>query len=304
MLKFPIGVEIDLTYKCNYKCIYCRNGLIKEKGELDFEAVRKIIEEAKKFNIFHIGISGGEPTLYSHFEETIKYLGKMDITWNLATNGSLFNSELTYLLKLNNVNSVFITLTGMLEKTDNRHRQVKNSLEKALNAIDLCIKENIKVTVGYLLTSLNINEIDLFINFIKEKQIKAKLMKVKHLGTSLHHKHICIDQATYNFVQNKLINDLDDYLILGEQSQKIEQLNCMAGKTDCVIGADYNVYPCIMFLGEKNLSCGSIKDDTLYNIWNKSALLSEFRQKRVFVKNCERCGKKTSVPVGVGGMPI
>ncbi|MFA8300298.1 MAG: radical SAM protein [Hyphomicrobiales bacterium] len=292
MLKYPIAIEIDLTFNCNYSCIYCRNGLIEDSKELDIKVIKRLLDEAKENKVFNINISGGEPTTHSCFKEIVKYLGEKNLIWNLTTNGSLLDSDLVILLKANNVNSIFITLSGMSEATDNYHKKAKNTFGQALKAIDLCLQHNIFVYVGFLLTPKNISEIDQFIELVKHKGLKAKLMRVKNAGSSINNKDLHIENNKFTQVQKKMIQELKEDFIIGEQNQKIEQLNCMAGKISCVIGADYQVYPCVMFLGEEQLGCGSIKNETLYNIWNTSEMLKEFRGDRIYLDACDRCGKK------------
>lgn len=301
MFKFPLAVEIDLTYSCNYNCLYCRNGMLNRKEYIDYDDVKRIILELCKNNIFNVNISGGEPTLHPQFVEIIKLLNECNIIWNLTTNGSLLDEKMVELLKENNVNSVFITLAGMSNDVDGYIKSTKNTYTKAIEAIENCIKNNVDIHVGYLLTPLNVKDIDKFIKYAKDKTLSVKLMKVKPLGTSLFNTELYIDNTIYNKVLNKMKDELGNKLLDSEQNQQIENINCMAGVTTCVIGADYNVYPCVMFLGDNDTSCGSIKNNTLKDIWNDSPVLKEFRTPRVFLQKCSSCSKKDKCNGGCRG---
>lgn len=301
MFKFPLNIEIDLTYKCNYNCLYCRNGLIKERDELSINVIESLINELRTNNIFSVNISGGEPLLHKDFSSIIKLLSENNITWNLTTNGSLIDEKIAKKLKENNINCIFITLTGMNDEIDSYHKNSKKTFSKTINCIKLCKSLNIDVYVGYLLTPLNLKCVDEFIDFIIENDLKAKLMKVKPLGNSLQNQNLYIDDIKYKETLSYMTKKLGNKLIIGEQNEKAENINCMAGITSCVIGADYGVYPCVMFLGEDKVKCGNVKYNTLYDIWNNSTILKEFHEPRIFESQCKLCSKREKCNGGCRG---
>lgn len=301
MFKFPLNVEIDLTNKCNYNCLYCRNGKIIDKSELDIFTIKKIVEELKENNIFSVNLSGGEPLLHSHFVEIIELFYDNGITWNLTSNGSLIDEKMAILLKKNNINSLFITLTGMSDDLDSFHKKGVNTFSKIMQCVNLCNKININLILGFLLTSRNTNDIEKFAYFVKENHIKAKIMKIKPLGNSLLNQNLYIDDKEYLNIINDIKDILGENLIIGEQNEDIADINCMAGITSCVIGADGYVYPCVMFLGYPSVRCGSIKEQSLFNIWNNSNILKEFRKSRQFENKCNRCSKRSRCNGGCRG---
>lgn len=205
------------------------------------------------------------------------------------------------ILKENDINSIFVTLAGMSDEIDSYFKNSIATFSKTINCIKLCKNLGIDVYVGYMLTPLNIKYVDEFINFIIENDLKAKLMKVKPLGTSLQNQNLFIADDKYNEILVYMSNKLKSKLIIGEQNEKIEDINCMAGVTSCVIGADYGVYPCVMFIGEEKANCGNVKKDTLYDIWNDSDVLKEFRKPRIFESHCNLCSKRNKCNGGCRG---
>lgn len=63
--KYPTGVQLELIYKCNHRCIHCYNksGGAHEEKELNIEQWKAIAERLGELGIFQCVISGGEPTL-------------------------------------------------------------------------------------------------------------------------------------------------------------------------------------------------------------------------------------------------
>jgi MoaA/NifB/PqqE/SkfB family radical SAM enzyme len=99
----PDLVLLDITNKCNFKCLYCSehsplNANLPTKEwynkEIDFDIFKKNIDDAKKLNTKRIILGGyGEPSLHSKFHEIINYIIKNDLSIILLTNASKLNDE-------------------------------------------------------------------------------------------------------------------------------------------------------------------------------------------------------------------
>ncbi|KPA18988.1 radical SAM protein [Candidatus Magnetomorum sp. HK-1] len=88
----PSYVNIELTNHCNMKCIICPHGhnLIKNKGYMDFEVYKKIIDELWECSDFkpdRINLVGvGESLLHPQFIDMANYLKKTNYIRDLVTN--------------------------------------------------------------------------------------------------------------------------------------------------------------------------------------------------------------------------
>ena len=77
-LKSPIEVQIELTSRCNQKCIFCYNVWKEEsssksiKNRLSKEEHFSVIDKIIKNKIFSVIFSGGEPLLVPYLEELIR----------------------------------------------------------------------------------------------------------------------------------------------------------------------------------------------------------------------------------------
>jgi MoaA/NifB/PqqE/SkfB family radical SAM enzyme len=96
-------LSIDLTTKCNYNCLKCfRSESTKTKSiDLDFNLLKRLIDEGLEMGIQDFGLMGGEPTLYNNFDDMLRYFQKrannhkgLPFYVILFTNGSrLFTTE-------------------------------------------------------------------------------------------------------------------------------------------------------------------------------------------------------------------
>lgn len=294
MLHFPTTLEIDITGKCNFSCLYCRNGHMNQCGDMNYEVIKSLIEECKKYHVFKLSISGGEPTLHNRFDEIVELIGALGIDWSLTTNGSNIDNKLARLLSANNLNSVFITLAGFSEETECYHKKKRFCHTNTMRAIEACFQNNIPISLGYLLTPRSVKEVDAFIDFCKEHTICAKLMRVEMQGNATSHPELQVSDDVFERVLSTFKSKLKDLIILGEKNVPFESRFCPAGILSCVVGYDNNVYPCVNFLGEQKVVCGSIKENTLFEIWHNSSIFNDFRMPRIHPAHCTLCVKRNN----------
>ncbi|MES0491551.1 MAG: radical SAM protein [Leptospirales bacterium] len=121
-----IYIEFELTGKCRNNCFFCGNFSQPNPSEIDFKLLKKFI---KKVSSYYRGkqlqpifsLCGGDPLLYSHFEELLYFLDKMNLLFVLKTNPSTLTEDAAYLLDLHGCKGVKFTFLGD-EKLHNETR--------------------------------------------------------------------------------------------------------------------------------------------------------------------------------------
>ena len=96
----PEAITLFLTYRCNLHCKMCgqwgESGVTKNidqdsvKEELSLHEFKKFIDQISSF-MPNITLFGGEPLLYSHCLDLIRYIKDRNMHCLMITNGSLLN---------------------------------------------------------------------------------------------------------------------------------------------------------------------------------------------------------------------
>lgn len=92
----PISVKIELMRSCNYKCEFCYHSqLSKNKGQMDFELYKKIIDELYSIGVKEIApFFFGESFLSPILPDAIKYAKDKGFEYVFCTtNGSVCTSD-------------------------------------------------------------------------------------------------------------------------------------------------------------------------------------------------------------------
>lgn len=300
MFRFPLTVELDINSNCNYYCSYCRNnavyGFQNISSDLSTTKIFELISECAEHHAFKIIISGGEPTIHPDFNRIVEYIHSKALAWSLITNGSLVDSNMANMLKINGCRSVYITLSGMTNETDGFYKGRKDSFTNVKRAINNLLDAGVSVLLGYLLTDKALNELDLLGEFLDKYPINCKISSVLPIGRAANKYSINrkIDKKIIDF-QNKYINRIT----LTDVTMLPENVKCQVGEFSCVVKSNGDVIPCVSLI-DSDVVAGSVKNESLYTIWNNSNLLKDLRNiPRYFESDrCKTCNLNSKCNMG------
>ena len=148
----PAKLWIETASRCNLSCILCPNKDLdkKQKGDMDFDLYKKIIDGSKDFvhevNLFH----RGEPLLHPDIIEMIKYAKKAGLKTRIHTNGVLLNEGLASGIIGSGLDEISFSVDGYTAADYENNRQGA-SFDKVIKNITgfLEMKKNISSAKPY-----------------------------------------------------------------------------------------------------------------------------------------------------------
>lgn len=116
---FPTTIMIELTNKCNLKCITCpreyKFGKQMDIGQMSFNQFKMIIDQTHPY-LDSIGLTGlGEPLLFNNLIDCIDYIRKINkgIIISISTNLSLNNISILMKQLINKIDTIQISMDGL-----------------------------------------------------------------------------------------------------------------------------------------------------------------------------------------------
>ena len=202
--------RISLTDKCNLRCVYCmpeyklyENNLINHT--LSFNDYKFIINGLSQVGIKKIKFTGGEPLLYPHLIELIKYAHYEcnidDIS--ITTNGIGLN-EIAYELKRSGLKSVNISLDSLKSY---KYKSITRggNLTDVLKSINRCLELGIKVKINcVVIKRFNDDEVYDFIEMANYYPIDVRFIELMPLGEGEYF----YENGYFNI--SNFINDIDE----------------------------------------------------------------------------------------------
>ena len=180
----PTVMQMNVTMRCNSRCLTCNIWKNKELDELDVYQWREILSDPIFDNIEYLTISGGEPTLRTDLPEIVRLclesmpnLKKVIIT----TNGLAKNKIIQQIpqiiddcIKERAKITISVSLDGIGKKHDTI-RGVPRHFEKTMQTIqylkDLQEKKNFKLSLGTTISNFNVEDLHEIANFCKSENL-------------------------------------------------------------------------------------------------------------------------------------
>jgi len=178
----PSMVTVNLTNRCNQKCIYCELGqgnLPQGKEALSFEDIIWVLDEMKKNKIRKISLCGGEPFLFKGIIDIVSYAGKKNIRCSITTNGMtahmLNENELNILKECKT--EINISIDSFQEDIQVFTRGTSAALSNALKSIQKLSEKRIPLTLLTVISKYNYQDLFKFFISAYENGIRQVLFQ-------------------------------------------------------------------------------------------------------------------------------
>ncbi len=170
----PSIVSVNLTDKCNQRCVYCEIGRNTESLNTDTltkEDLRWIIDQMALHKMTRLSMCGGEPFLFQSIIEVVAYAWSKYIRCNITSNGMTIhklNTDDFSILKRCET-AINISVDSFLQTIQAQTRGVEVALQNAMLSIDKLKEKEIPVTVLSAISKYNY--LDLYSSLIKAYEL-------------------------------------------------------------------------------------------------------------------------------------
>src|ERR1700726_820856 len=91
-LNIPLSVHLDLTYRCNERCIHCYLDH-DDHGEMTTSEIKDLLNQMADAGVFYLTISGGEILMRRDFFDILEYARALTFCIKLKSNGVLIREK-------------------------------------------------------------------------------------------------------------------------------------------------------------------------------------------------------------------
>jgi len=183
-------LRLSVIDACNFKCNYCLpdgykpNNGASQSDYLSLAQISQLVSVFSDLGTSKVRITGGEPSLRKDFTEIIQTVAQTPGIDHIATTTNAYKLEqhaqswadagLTHInISVDSLRpEMFNAITGV-----NRFEKVMKGLDKALEVGFKRIKMNAVLMRGY-----NLEQLPLFLDFIKHKAIDLRLIELMETG--------------------------------------------------------------------------------------------------------------------------
>lgn len=310
--KGPDIVQIDLTDRCNSRCLMCWNHspLIKHHknttvNELDSSFLKYFINDIAKAGTKEIIFSGGgEPFLYPLIWEVLEFTQNLNLTFRINTNFTLLSKEdIARLLSLDNLTSLTVSIWAgnaeLYSKIHNRDRDVFYKVKDNLRFLNDRKSKDLEVKIYSVINNMNYLELRSLLNLAVEVRCDAVEFGTSDIIPEVTDP-LLLNGEQLAFLRKDFINLIKEFkngkiriinkniflkrisnpgARFGEYDTLIDKSPCYAGWTFLRLRANGDFNSC---LKSHRIPIGNIYQKNFALVWN-NAQQQEFRKKSLSI---------------------
>ena len=297
----PLSVQLDLTYRCNERCVHCYLDH-DDHGEMTTGEIKHLLDEMADAGVFILTLSGGEIFLRKDFFDILEY-ARRQLTFcvKLKTNAIMIREREAARIRDLGVESIQISIYSHRPEIHDAITLVPGSLQRSLNAIRFLKAQGLRVIIANVLMTLNAQDYAGVRALADELGVESTLdptitpmMDGNRSILSLN-----VDQSALRqvFRDGALVGDVDEFCAIAAPADEnsLAMLPCSAGHTTCYVSPYGDVFPCVQF----PFPTGNVRKQRFLDIWRHSDGMNEVRSIRMkdlptcshctHVSNCTRC---------------
>jgi AdoMet-dependent heme synthase len=290
-LGIPLAAQLDLTYRCNERCVHCYLDH-DDHGEMTTAEIKHLLDEMAEAGVFILTFSGGEIFLRKDFFEILEYARRLTFCVKLKTNAVLIREREATRIRDLGVESVQVSIYSHRPEVHDAVTLVPGSLKRSLNAIRFLKSQGLKVIIANVLMTLNMEDYPGVRALAEELGVECTLdptitpmMDGDRSTLKLNVNNATLKQV---FADQRLVGDVSEYCSVGmsPDEEQLRSLPCSAGHTSCYVSPYGDVFPCVQF----PLPSGNVRRQRFIDIWRHSDQLQEVRSIRVKdLPSCSQC---------------
>ena len=295
-LGVPFTVQLDLTYRCNERCVHCYLDH-DDHGEMNTVEIKKLLKELADAGVFVLTLSGGEIMLRKDFFEILEYAREMTFCIKLKTNAMLIGDRDAERIRDLGVESIQVSIYSHRPEVHDAITKVRGSLERSVKAIRFLKSKGLKVIIANVLMKQSAQDYPGVQALAKELGVEATLdpTVTPMMDGSRENLALNVDENALRevFRDTGLVEDVDKLCAVPEKAgdDTLDFIPCSAGHSAAYVSPYGDVYPCVQF----PLPSGNVRQKKFIDIWNYSDELNEVRSIRVRdLPNCSACGNITT----------
>jgi radical SAM protein with 4Fe4S-binding SPASM domain len=301
-LGIPISVQVDLTYRCNERCVHCYLDH-DDHGEMTTAEIKHLLEELAEAGVFIVTFSGGEIFLRKDFFELLTYARRtLQFCVKLKTNALMIREREAALLRELGVESIQVSIYSHRPEVHDAITLVPGSLKRSLAAIRFLKSQGLRVIMANVLMVQNMADYPAVRALAEEMGVECTMdptitpmmdgdRGVLDLGVNGN----ALRQV---FRDAALVGDVDEFCAIPAPAgeDELEATPCSAGHTACYVSPYGDVFPCVQF----PLPTGNVRKQKFIDIWRDSDRMKEVRSIRLkdltTCSSCSHVGSCTRCP--------
>jgi len=260
----PWGVSIEVTARCNIKCVHCYHPSA-HNPQLNLDEMKGLLKDLAALGSMDLTFTGGEVFLRPDFMEILEFaVNDCGFLVKIFSNLTLLSEAQADILASLPINEVETTLLGPGSGMHDAITGVSGSFKATVNAIKMLTTRGVNVSAKTVAMTVNSHRLDDMYKLADRLRIEFRHDDAVFIESNGGRRPLSL-QITDNEIKRMRRS-------FGSEDENEYSL-CNCARSVLGIGSDGEVYPC----GPFTESAGNIRDNSIADIWLNSPLMTAVR---------------------------
>jgi radical SAM protein with 4Fe4S-binding SPASM domain len=301
----PLNASIELTLRCNIRCLHCYNfdrdeprakcGTTGETGtpgkpELSTEEILRVMEELRAAGSLFLQLTGGETLSHPDLFVILDHARKLNLSVQLLTNGTMLRPGVAArLASYQNLLGVSVSIYGATAEVHDGITQMPGSFRRTWDGIERLRHLGVTVRVKLILMKQNAHEVAA----MRAEADRRGLPYLVDLNITSRH------DGTHGSLQTRMDRAQVEALYRGpladmalrtprKPTEQTFPCNCARGNVG--ITATGDVVPCVAV----PWAAGNIREQPFAEIWRSSPVFQRIRGLKIAdYEHCAPCAHQS-----------
>lgn len=272
-----MDLEIELTSRCNERCIHCYIPHENKNTDIEPELFYKVLDQCRDIGVLSLTLSGGECMLHPHFCDFLRKAKEYDFSVSILTNLTLLTDEVIAAMKETRLAAVQVSLYSMNPEIHDSITTMKGSFYKTRDAILKLIENDIPLKISCPTMKQNKHCYGEVIKWAHEHKCRANtdfimMARYDHSIDNLDNR-LSVDEAG-EVIRDIIDNDeifqekvLETPIEPPRSHDISEEVICGVCSRELCMVTNGDIYPCS---GWQDYVLGNVEKKTLKEIWKNS----------------------------------
>jgi len=300
----PYTLVAELTYACPLHCVYCSNPVdfARHRDVLDTATWRRVLREAERLGVVQVNFTGGEPLLRPDLEALVEEARALDLYTNLITSGlPLERARLERLRRLG-LDNVQVSIQDARPAESDRIAG-REAFHRKLEVARWVKELGFPLTVNTVLHRENLDRAGEVIALAEELHAdRLELANTQYLGWALLNRQTLLPtpaqiesaRSVAVAARKRLEGRMEVVFVVPDYYVEFPPA-CMDGwgRRFMVVSPDGLLLPCLLAHTLPGLSFGSVRDQSVDELWTSSPGLAAFRGESWMPEPCRSCARRS-----------
>jgi len=199
-------IQFQYDYNCNFRCSHCsvKRFQGKKKGRFfTIPDVKELSKQADQIGLAHMVITGGEPLIFSDFDDLVQAIDPQKFYITSDTNGWLLDEKKAKHLKNIGVDKIQLSLDSLSSQEHDKFRKAPGSHQRAMRAIDAAKQAGLNIIVQTVVSKQRVRSKELieFVEFLNQKGVGVFITYAKPVGCWEGNFDCLVDRDDMDYVR-------------------------------------------------------------------------------------------------------